>query len=53
MATGDALNRALLQELLYAYGPCGQEDAVREICRRELGPHVDEIWADEAGNLVV
>ncbi|BBY44808.1 M42 family metallopeptidase [Mycolicibacterium celeriflavum] len=52
MATGDALNRALLQELLYAYGPCGQEDAVREICRRELGPHVDEIWADEAGNLV-
>lgn len=24
----------LLQELLWAYGPCGQEDAVREICLR-------------------
>lgn len=42
----------LLQELLWAYGPCGQEDAVREICRRELEPVVDETWEDEAGNLV-
>lgn len=42
----------LLQELLKTYGPCGQEDAVRAICRRELEPHVDEMWVDEAGNLV-
>ncbi|CAJ1586788.1 peptidase M42 [[Mycobacterium] wendilense] len=42
----------LLQELLWAYGPCGQEDAVREICRRELAPHVDELWVDPAGNVV-
>lgn len=42
----------LLAELLATYGPCGQEDAVRDICRRELAPHVDEIWVDEAGNLI-
>ncbi|MEZ0355162.1 M42 family metallopeptidase [Mycobacterium sp. SA01] len=46
------LNRPLLQELLAAYGPVGQEDAVRDICRRELTPLVDEVWVDEAGNLV-
>ncbi|MFZ0835437.1 MAG: M20/M25/M40 family metallo-hydrolase [Mycobacterium sp.] len=47
-----ALRRDLLQELLWAYGPGGQEDAVRDICRRELEPFVDETWVDEAGNLV-
>lgn len=26
----------LLQELVYARGPCGQEDEVRVICKREL-----------------
>lgn len=46
------LDRELLQELLAAYGPCGQEDAVREVCRRELEPLVDDIWVDAAGNLV-
>jgi hypothetical protein len=44
--------RDLLQELLWTYGPCGQEDAVRDVCRRELEPFVDERWQDEAGNLV-
>ncbi|MHA0288714.1 M42 family metallopeptidase [Mycobacterium sp. C3-094] len=48
----ETLHRDLLQELLWAYGPGGQEDAVREICRRELEPHVDESWVDKAGNLV-
>jgi putative aminopeptidase FrvX len=46
------LPRELLQELLWTYGPCGQEDAVRDVCRRELEPVVDEVWVDEAGNLV-
>jgi putative aminopeptidase FrvX len=46
------VDRDLLQELLSTYGPCGQEDAVREVCRRELGPLVDEMWTDAAGNLV-
>ncbi|BBY30234.1 M42 family metallopeptidase [Mycolicibacterium sediminis] len=44
--------RPLLRELLSAYGPCGQEDAVRDVCRRELEPLVDETWVDDAGNLV-
>ncbi|MCX2710914.1 M42 family metallopeptidase [Mycolicibacterium sp. J2] len=46
------LDRDLLRELLATYGPCGQEDEVREICRREVAPLVDEIWVDAAGNLV-
>jgi putative aminopeptidase FrvX len=46
------LRRDLLQELLWTYGPCGQEDAVRDVCRRELEPFVDDMWQDEAGNLV-
>jgi putative aminopeptidase FrvX len=45
-------NRALLQELLWSYGPCGQEKAVRDICLRELAPVVDDVWVDSAGNLV-
>lgn len=48
----DGFERALLQELLSAYGPCGQEDEVRDICRRELEPFVDELSSDAAGNLV-
>lgn len=46
------MSSKLLQELLWAYGPCGQEDAVRDICQRELAPVVDEQWVDPAGNLV-
>jgi putative aminopeptidase FrvX len=42
----------LLQELLLTYGPCGQEDAVRDVCRRELAPLADETWTDPAGNLI-
>ncbi|WP_156686532.1 M20/M25/M40 family metallo-hydrolase [Mycobacterium sp. Marseille-P9652] len=42
----------LLQELLWAYGPCGQEEAVRQVCARELQPFVDDIWIDAAGNLI-
>ncbi len=45
-------DRDLLQELLYAYGPGGQEEQVREICRRELAPLVDELYVDASGNLV-
>lgn len=50
--TDQQFNTALLQELLRTYGPCGQEDAVRDVCQRELRPHVDDIWVDDAGNLV-
>jgi putative aminopeptidase FrvX len=43
---------ALLKELLGTYGPCGQEDEVRAVCARELEPVVDDMWTDDAGNLV-
>jgi putative aminopeptidase FrvX len=46
------LRRDLLQELLLAYGPGGQEDAVRDVVRRELEPLADELSVDAAGNLV-
>jgi putative aminopeptidase FrvX len=46
------LRRDLLQELLWTCGPCGQEEAVRDICRREIEDHVDEMWIDKAGNLI-
>jgi putative aminopeptidase FrvX len=46
------LRRELLQELLWACGPSGQEDDVRDVCRRELADVVDELWIDKAGNLV-
>ena len=45
-------DRDLLQELLSTYGPCGEEQNVRDICRRELQPSADELWVDAAGNLV-
>jgi len=46
------LTERLLQELLWTYGPCGQEDAVRAVCARELQPLVDDMWTDDAGNLI-
>jgi putative aminopeptidase FrvX len=42
----------LLRELLLTYGPCGQEDAVRAVCARELQPVVDDMWTDDSGNLI-
>ncbi|MCI2240287.1 hypothetical protein MO973_45930 [Paenibacillus sp. TRM 82003] len=43
---------ALLRELLTTHGPVGPEDAVRDVCARELEGLVDELWTDAAGNLV-
>ena len=44
--------RDLLQRLLYARGPGGEEDEVRQICQAELATSCDEIWIDDAGNLI-
>lgn len=52
MTQDDGAVDDLLQELLWTYGPCGQEDAVRAVCARELQPVVDDMWVDEAGNLI-
>ena len=49
---GSESTDSLLQELLWTYGPCGQEDAVRAVCARELEPFVDDMWTDDAGNLI-
>ncbi len=43
---------SLLQELVYARGPSGQEDQVRTVCERELKPLSDETWIDAAGNVI-
>jgi len=43
---------SLLQEPLWTCGPCGQEDAVRDVCARELKPLVDDMWTDDAGTLI-
>lgn len=43
---------ALLQTLINAYGPCGQEDQVRELCHKLITPLTDELWTDPAGNLI-
>ncbi|OBJ00062.1 peptidase M42 [Mycobacterium alsense] len=48
----DGFTEDLLRELLLTYGPCGQEDEVRAVCARELEPVVDDMWTDDAGNLV-
>ncbi len=42
----------ILQELLLARGPCGQEDEVRTLIQRHLKNLVDETWVDPAGNLI-
>ena len=43
---------SLLQELVYARGPSGQEDEVRTICERELQSLCDETRVDAAGNVI-
>lgn len=42
----------LLQLLVNARGPCGQEEEVRLLCYDLLKDIVDEIWIDSSGNLV-
>lgn len=42
----------LLQALVLAYGPCGQEEEIRQVCREQLLPLADDVWVDPAGNLI-
>lgn len=42
----------LLQLLINAKGPCGEEDEVRALCKQHLQSLVDETWTDAAGNLI-
>lgn len=43
---------SLLQELVCARGPSGQEDEVRAVCERELQSLCDETRTDAAGNVI-
>jgi putative aminopeptidase FrvX len=42
----------LLQSLINARGPCGEEDEVRDLCQKELKGLVEDMWVDPAGNLI-
>jgi putative aminopeptidase FrvX len=42
----------LLQELVNARGPCGEEDEVRIVCQKQLLLITDDTWIDSAGNLI-
>lgn len=51
-AYGGESRMSLLQELLMARGPGGEENEVRAICHREMVRYCDQVWTDPAGNLV-
>lgn len=42
----------LLQDLVNARGPCGEEEEVRILCQKHLEGIVDKVWVDPAGNLI-
>ena len=44
--------RALIQELVEAYGPSGNESGVRELIRAHVEPLCDECRVDALGNLI-
>ena len=44
--------KELIKELTEAYGPSGNEDAVRTVVRSRISGHVDEIRVDPLGNLI-
>jgi putative aminopeptidase FrvX len=45
-------NLQTLQSLLYARGPCGLENEVRALCKELMSGLVDELFEDEAGNVI-
>ena len=44
--------KELIKELTEAYGPSGNEDAVRETIKRHIAGHVSEMRVDALGNLI-
>lgn len=43
---------SLLESMLLARGPGGQEEEVRTLCRTALEASCDEVWQDAANNLI-
>ncbi|MFK3971540.1 hypothetical protein ACI2KS_12515 [Pseudomonas sp. NPDC087358] len=48
----DRESHRLLERLLLAHGPGGQEDEVRSLCQAQLARHCDEVTLDRAGNVI-
>ncbi|WP_252275531.1 M28 family peptidase [Pseudomonas subflava] len=48
----NGIGNRLLEDLLMARGPGGQENEVRAVCHAELVKHCDGVWTDAAGNLI-
>ncbi len=44
--------KELLQDLVMAVGPSGQEEEVRTFCKRRLSALCDKVTIDAAGNLI-
>ncbi|UCC33974.1 MAG: M42 family peptidase, partial [Candidatus Bathyarchaeota archaeon] len=44
--------KKLLAALSNAFGPPGYEDEIREILKRELEEHADEVKIDKLGNIL-
>lgn len=44
--------QTLIQSLVEAFGPSGFEDAVRDLIRAAVAPHVDSLQVDALGNLI-
>ena len=42
----------MLNDLLQLRGPGGQEDEVREYCEKVIKKNADDVFIDEAGNLI-
>ncbi|MGC9397940.1 MAG: M42 family metallopeptidase [Anaerolineae bacterium] len=50
---GVPLDLELLQALTQAFGPPGYEGPIREVIRKHVEPHAEEMWVDPLGSLVV
>lgn len=44
--------KGLLELLTGAYGPSGSEEDIREVIKKEVRDHVDEVYTDALGNLI-
>jgi putative aminopeptidase FrvX len=44
--------KELIKELTEAFGPSGSEDAVRELIKKRISGHVDEVRTDALGSLI-
>ena len=46
------MNKDLLKKLLETHGPSGSEGSVRDLIKKQMKPHVSEMYTDKFGNLI-